>query len=489
MTMHPKPDQAVAKLKQSDAHQIAVTAGTSENSVQHVLRIIHEEGILRFLKLSLRVITSRLALLGYKVRFFLTKPRDARVIQLEDIETAPDRMVRPEQLETAEPGLPFTHSAKILEGDTWYNRMLPERKSLISQGRELFNNRRVLFVLPVLGAGGGSNSVFLAVQAMQKMGVDAQIMNLEANRKPFLKSYPNVNVPLFFGQIDDIPALAGNYDAVVATSNITVAWIAPAAARHPGLVTGYYIQDYEAYFYPEGSEGYRKAAASYTMLPEQVRCVTTQWILDQIELQHGLACHLVGGHIDTDLFRPRPLAKEPAANGKIRIAAMIRPVSERRNPRMTMQILEQAYQKYGSRLEFILFGCEPYDPGFAPLPKRFPWQLAGELRPAQIANLLNQADIFVDYSTFQALGLTALEAMACGVAAIVPSNGGTGTFARHEENCLVVDSHDQTASYAALERLIDNEGLRYKLQRNAIATGLHYYPELPALNILKALFA
>jgi hypothetical protein len=58
--MHPKPDQAVAKLKQSDAHQIAVTAGTSENSVQHVLRIIHEEGILRFLKLSLRVITSRL---------------------------------------------------------------------------------------------------------------------------------------------------------------------------------------------------------------------------------------------------------------------------------------------------------------------------------------------------------------------------------------------------------------------------------------------
>ncbi len=167
---------------------------------------------------------------------------------------------------------------------------------------------------------------------------------------------------------------------------------------------------------------------------------------------------------------------------------MIRPVSERRSPRMTMEILQQASKKFGTRLEFFLFGCQPSDPGFSRLPRDFPWRLAGELRPAQIANLLNQTDIFVDYSSFQALGLAALEALACGVATIVPGNGGTDTFARHEENCLVVDTSNQAACYEALERLIEDAELRNKLQSNSIPTAVKYYPELPAFNLLKAMF-
>lgn len=382
----------------------------------------------------------------------------------------------------------FSHQERESLGISSYVQVMPEREDLVRRGYEQFKGLRVLFILPVLGAGGGSNSVFLAVQAMQKMGVDAQIMNLETNRKPFMKSYPNVSVPVFYRDIPDIPDAALKFDAVIATSNITVAWIAPAAEKRPELVIGYYIQDYEAYFYPPDSQGYRRAADSYTMIPGQVLCATTQWIADQVKLHHGLTCHLVGGHIDTDLFRPRPIAEPLHSVLPIRIAAMVRPISERRNPRMTMEILQQAYQKFGAKLELLLFGCEPYDPDFLPLPKAFPWKLAGELRPAQIANLLNQADIFVDYSVFQALGLTALEAMSSGVATIVPSNGGTGTFARHEENCLVVDTHDPAASYSALERMIEDATLRHKIQRNAIPTGLKFYPELPAYNLLKAMF-
>jgi hypothetical protein len=39
--------------------------------------------------------------------------------------------------------------------------------------------------------------------------------------------------------------------------------------------------------------------------------------------------------------------------------------------------------------------------------------LAGVLNQKQISNLLNQVDIFVDFSTYQAMGLTGLEAMSC----------------------------------------------------------------------------
>jgi glycosyltransferase involved in cell wall biosynthesis len=303
-----------------------------------------------------------------------------------------------------------------------------------------------------------------------------------------MKSYPAVDVPVLFGEIRDIPEMADSYDALVATSNITVSWIVPAQVKRSDLRVGYYIQDYEPYFYRPDSEGYRVAAASYNLIPNQVRCVTNQWISDQIEQQHAISSQLVGGHIDTDLFRPIPLPDSSPSEQPLRIAAMIRPSSERRSPRMTMQILQQASKLYGSKLEFLLFGCEPYDPGFAPLPKNFPWQLAGELRPAQIVNLLNQSDIFVDYSVFQGFGLTAIESMCCGLATIVPSKGGSDAFARHEENCLVVDTQDQDACFRTLQRLVEDDALRQKLQKNALSTGVQFYPELPAYNILKALF-
>jgi glycosyltransferase involved in cell wall biosynthesis len=154
-----------------------------------------------------------------------------------------------------------------------------------------------------------------------------------------------------------------------------------------------------------------------------------------------------------------------------------------------MEILQHTNKVYGSRVQFILFGCQPSDPGFGPLPQNFPWQLAGELRPRQIANLFNEIDIFVDFSIFQALGLTAMEAMSCGVATIVPDCGGTSTFAKHEENCLVVDTSDQSACFTALQRLIENHSLRQKLQDNAIHSVNKFYPELPTYKLLNALFS
>jgi glycosyltransferase involved in cell wall biosynthesis len=490
-----KADQTTSNRSQAADGIPGSQAIKPQDPITHGLRIIRQEGFVRFIGLSFRKLISQLVLFGYLVRFYLTKPRHARIIKIGDIDQSRDAsLITPETHPTSQAyhaenrGDAFSQDDKVQEGAHWYARMASERVELISEGQVRFNGRRVLFVLPVLGAGGGSNSVFLAAQAMRKMGVDAQIMNLEANRKPFMKSYPNVGVPVFFGTIQDIPSTAIQYDAVVATSNITVAWIAPALDLRADLVMGYYIQDYEAYFYPPGSEGYRHAADSYTLIRNQVRCVTTEWIADQIRHHHEIDCHLVGGHIDTDLFRPRPLASSSVGSQPIRIAAMIRPVSRRRSPGMTMEILQQVSRRYGSKLEFVLFGCEPHDPDFASLPKDFPWKLAGELRPAQIANLLNESDIFVDYSVFQALGLTALEAMASGAASIVPSNGGTSTFARHAENCLVVDTSDSSASYAALQRLIEDDTLRQKIQRNAIQTGVRFYPELPAFNILKALF-
>jgi glycosyltransferase involved in cell wall biosynthesis len=376
----------------------------------------------------------------------------------------------------------------VFQGISAHNQHISERKALLRQGHEGYSNRRILFVSPIRVLGGGANLIFLAANSMRRMGVDAQIMNLNVHRSWFERNYPNLSIPVLFVDIEDIPRMALNYDAVIATSNPTVSWIAPAVAERPTLVNGYYIQDYEPYFYSPDSHEFHKANASYTLIPNQIRMVTTPWISDQIERHHHVQSHIIGGHMDTDLFIPRSRTDPSWPDRPLRIVAMIRPATARRNPKMTMAILQQASNMYQSRLEIILFGCDHTDPGFASLEKDFSWQIAGQLLSTQIAHLFNEADIFVDYSDFQAFGLTALESMASGLVVIVPSHGGTNVYAKHEENCLVVDTHDQTASFHELQRLIEDDELRLKLQHNAVSTAARFFPELPAFNMLKVLF-
>ena len=167
---------------------------------------------------------------------------------------------------------------------------------------------------------------------------------------------------------------------------------------------------------------------------------------------------------------------------------MIRPESPYREPLKTMQLLRKISQKYKGEVEILLFGTPIEDPDFLKFPQDFPWKLFGILAPDQVANLFSQSDIFVDYSTHQAMGLAAMEAMACGCAVIVPQHGGASSYAVHEQNSLIVDTASLENVYLALQRLIDDEKLRNTLQHNAVHDICTYFPEHAALNMLRTLF-
>ena len=191
---------------------------------------------------------------------------------------------------------------------TNYNQ---ERHDLIQRGQELFAGKRLLFILPIAATGGGANLILLAARTMRQMHVDAQIYNLPPYRLDFEQAYPDNDVPMVYGAIENLPKIATRYDAVVATSFITVYWLNSVASLKPDLVLGYYIQDYEPYFDEPGSQGYKKAAASYTLFPRLVRCCTTPWIYEEIQHQHsGENLHIpvtvLGASLDIDLFMPRP---------------------------------------------------------------------------------------------------------------------------------------------------------------------------------------
>ena len=385
-------------------------------------------------------------------------------------------------------GVAVCRQDRVLEGIRARSRVMIARQEWIEKGRPKFVGRRVLFVLPLAAPGGGGNVVITEAMAMREMGVDVRIFNLVANRHGFERGYPKLGIPALYGEKEHLVTLASGYDAVIATVNFTVEWLCHVPRQNGRPVRGYYVQGFEPYMYAPGTEDYQIAWSSYTLFPDLVRFTKTEWTRQEVRKQIGVECTVVGPTVNIDLFRPRPRSGPEWPDRPIRIAAMIRTTTPYRGPKLTMELLRQASRRYGGRIEIVVFGTSLGDSGFAELPRDFAWSFAGVLTQEQVTHLLNTVDVFVDFSSHQAMGLTALEAMACGATVIVPERGGAISFARHEENSLVVDTSSHEACWRALQRLIEDHHLRSRLQRNALVEIPDFFPERPAFKILNVLF-
>jgi glycosyltransferase involved in cell wall biosynthesis len=153
-----------------------------------------------------------------------------------------------------------------------------------------------------------------------------------------------------------------------------------------------------------------------------------------------------------------------------------------------MRILERLYLIHRDNIQICILGSRPDDAGFLNLPHAFPCWHAGVLTRDELADFFNEVDVFADLSSWQAMGLSITQAMACGVAVVAPRQGGAGTVINHEGNGLLVDSSSEEECFEALNRLVIDERLRGELQRRAIYDICQYPPERAAYAVLDALF-
>jgi GT2 family glycosyltransferase/SAM-dependent methyltransferase len=377
---------------------------------------------------------------------------------------------------------------RVMQGIRARSQVLTERQQMIQEGRH-WEGRRILFILPLMEPGGGGHVILQEAAALLKMGVDVRLLNLQGNKPSFERSYPGLQIPvLYVGEPHQAAELLGHYDAVVGTIFHSLKWMDSLADTSNSPVKGYYIQDFEPDFFKPGSPDFEAALQSYTRFPGLVRMTKTAWNRAIVSDRVGVDSFVLGPSIDIDLFRPRRRVDPDWPSRPLRIAAMVRPSTPRRQPELTLRVLRELERRHGGTIEIIMFGCQPDDPDFHRLPIDFPWRQAGLLTRSRLAALLNEVDIFADFSAFQAMGLTALEAMACGVGVIVPEEGGSSAFACREENALVVDTSSPEACLETLERLVNDEKLRNRLQQQAIFDACKFYPEKAALSLLQALF-
>jgi GT2 family glycosyltransferase len=351
---------------------------------------------------------------------------------------------------------------------------------------KLYEGKRVLFLLPASSVGGGANIVILEAVALRANGVDAWIANLSIQRELFEKNYPDLLVPVVYVDIpDDLVLVAKAFDAVIATLYSTVYWMKQLSNLEEPPVLGYYIQDFEPDFFKEDTADYHQALESYNAINGVVLFTKTDWNRNIIETKLGLSPMVIGPSVDISSYHPSPV--HDSVLDAIRIAAMVRPSTPRRAPEMTMRILSRLKERFGDAVQITVFGVQCDNPEYIKLKGDFLHTCLGEIDKATLAPVLRQSDIFVDCSKFQAMGLTAMEAMACGVAVVGPVNGGLKEVITDQSNGMLVDALEEEDIFKAVCLLVEDRAQLDSVKSNAIDV-VRFSPEVSAERMLQNIF-
>lgn len=347
------------------------------------------------------------------------------------------------------------------------------RQTTEPAGHVAFMTMRVLFLLPVKGGGGGAHSVVQEVTEMRRLGMHACVGIRHEQMEGFIESYRDIPdaADTFVGFDDEsLLDVVEDYDVVVGTIFTSMTLVRRIVDVYPHILPAYYVQDYEPLFFEAGTPKWQEARDSYTLIPDAFLFAKTQWIIDEVKREHGVTVHKVQPSIDHEVYKPVLRQRD----GRLHVTAMVRPQTPRRGAERTMRLLARLHRAHGDALSFHIFGCAGDHPGFQQLERAFPFENHGPLTRPEVASVLGQSDIFIDLSDYQAFGRTALEAMACGCAAVVPLAGGASEYAVHEQTALVVDTLDEAACFDTVSTLCADRQRLTRLQRVGLITAARY---------------
>jgi GT2 family glycosyltransferase/glycosyltransferase involved in cell wall biosynthesis len=339
----------------------------------------------------------------------------------------------------------------------------------------------IAFILPGLpfGGSGGSHSVYQEVKGLRKLGISAHIALPHWDWERARGAYADAaEVFQTFGDHDELAAVTADADVISATHYKSVAMLRALRERRLDFLPAYYVQDYEPFFTaPHIAE---EAIASYTAVPDMLLFAKSHWLCNIVAERHGLPVSKVEPSIDSELFRPM---EDRRSDGPLRVAAMVRPRTERRQPYATITVLERLLHERADAVEVVTFGCYADElREIAPDAHVIAERHRGLLARESVAQLLRDSDVFLDMSIYQAFGRTALEAMACGCTVVVPAIGGVWEFLEDSGNGLAVDTLSSDEVFNTLVSLSEDEERLERLRQAARETASRYSVERAALS-------
>lgn len=318
---------------------------------------------------------------------------------------------------------------------------------------------RITFLLYGLESSGGVLSIIQLAREWLLAGHDVQFVTTITDAQNLWPERINLPCqPLIYPSeerlVRDFPAS----DIVIPTYWLTAyRWLPRLKERHQ-FKSVYYVQDYEAWFYPDEHPDRDRVIETFGMTDERV--VKSQWLADLLAA-HGQDSIQIHQGIDLDIFYPRQRRRRE----RPRVLACARPHEPRRGFGNLVRVYERLHQQRPD-VELCLYGSADADLKHFDLP--FPYtnfQRIYDLN--RVARLQSECDILLDPSLYQAFGMPGIEAMACGTATVLPNIGGILEYAIDRQNTLLVTPADERATVRAIVQLLDDAGLREQLVRNA----------------------
>lgn len=249
--------------------------------------------------------------------------------------------------------------------------------------------------------------------------------------------------------IYDEEARLTDTDAIVATAINTAAFV----SSQPAPILAYFIQGYENW----GEVTDEEVNASYHLGMRNI--VITHWlerIVNSAAPEAG--CTYVPNGIDFSVFyQTQPIA------GRGHRVAMLYHHGPHKGSRYGIATLRMLKARYPD-LEATLFGT-PERPADLPLWIRYVRSASQE----QLRAIYNAAAIYLYPTITEGLGLTCVEAMACGAALAVSDYEAAHEFAEQGETALLSPVRDAEAMAENVAHYLDDEALRCRIAAQGMA--------------------
>ena len=326
--------------------------------------------------------------------------------------------------------------------------------------RTALNSIAVLYLLPNMGLYGGIISVTQVVNQLVLLGLDAGVAVVGGVDNKALRYGPCYFHPLTYESDSQFLENCPTVDVIVATHWSTSYIAIKAVNSGRAKRAAYFVQDYEPDFHLDDPVKSRMAKLSYSLIENRI--CKTLWLKNKLDAFGGNNILIPLG-LNTDIFADHGHKRDPM------LIAMARPSSPRRNWATTRKVLDLLVTH---RPELR---CGVYGFGFKANELPAGIENFGLLASAsEVANTLNKATILLDASTYQGFGRPGIEAIACGVVPVLTKNGGITSYAKHLENCLLIEPFDIVGIVESICRLLDDPNLFAKLRENGRKLASNY---------------
>ena len=303
---------------------------------------------------------------------------------------------------------------------------------------------KIAYLIPRCAVSGGLAVICQHVNHLLERGHQVFLLSLEP---PLLIDwFPNQRVP-----VCDINDWSEPLDILVATEWSTSFWL----LRVPAKVKCYFVQSDETRFHPLDSRWRHLAALTYYF---GVNYLTeAKWIKRWLEETFGHQVELVPNGLDPKIFHPAEPLESRGCRPRVLLEGAInlpyKGMAEAFATVETMDVEVWCVSSYG--IPKPGWRCDRF---FEHVPM------------TEMRRIYSSCDILLKLSRVEGFFGPPMEMMACGGVSVVGKVTGYDEYIEDGVNALVVEPEDISGARAAVQRLIDDPGLKARLIKGGSKT-------------------